>query len=1352
MMNTLKDRLSYLITVSRDHFLPAQFAIINLRKKTQSEIVVVGNLNADESAKIVALGAKYINEDDIDLSGRMPKVEWNNKYQRIGWYKQQFIRLSIDRFMTTEQVVILDAEVFPFENWNEDNFYDPHTGNPRCFYWIPQTRKPDWDYKMYRGAAYLLSFLPECEGILDYANSNLYKRHISGVVLFSTKNVKELWRKLEAETDLARNADLLFNQELELSFSDHDIYGLAVEYGLFDRIVPTTMHNNLLGWYDNHDDPNFHIFKVNASWSMCQRYSQYLDADSYYAFMQDQAQKLGQQLPSIKYWNLPDLQLLTSRLNNDDISYFEKYKSQLDFTFRKRFLTMYKSLELINHSNNSDINIVEIGTLRDNNQGGGHSTYKFGEYCSRFGGAVHTVDILPEAIQYSMQASSDYQPWINYYTEDSEIFLDEFSEKIDLLYLDGYDSTPGEELQASQKQLNEIKTALPKLKDKCVVLLDDADLPEGGKAKFSSEFLIDNGFELVIDGYQQLYARGFDDETVKQKINPQTLATLEKLIADLPEVYQSVYVKGELIREGVRGNEFERLEVIKNYIKPNQTILDIGSNVGFFTINLAKLFPENIFVSIENQYPYARLQQELIELEGVNNVILINSTMSTEWLVEAAEACTYFDTTLLLSVLHHIPDAENFLHQLNKISKSLIMELPHPDESRVCGKDVIREQLTVEKIGEVKPVFEKIPYESTTHCDPTLKRSFYYADSPEYKRKSIYPYIGYPLAPRSYQLEITDRGLAIHKFHVDRDIEAIPGILLSDIAQIGRVMVPNYERCLDDIKLEFDRLDKLDNVADLRPWNILLTTNGLRFIDYEYTSDLDANLKLDRARDFNIVNDYFKRIFNIKTPPTILVDGVFFQLYSTGIARVWKSLLEEWAKTEFSDHIIVLDRAGTAPRIPGINYRKIPEYDYGDTDRDRAILQYVCDEECADLFISSYYTTPLHTPSVFMAYDMIPEVMDWNLSQPMWQEKQRAIQQASSFIAISEHTAKDLRQCCSEITPASVTVAHCGVSAKFVPTPPELVNLFKNKYGINKPYFILVGAASGYKNSPLFFQAFQQLATRNGFDIVCTGNGGELAPESRNCTVGSTVHMLRLSDEELAMAYSGAIALVYPSKYEGFGMPIAEAMACGCPVITCPNSSIPEVAGDAAIYVNDDDIDGMAVALCEVQKPQIRSTLITKGLIQAQQFSWTKMAEIVRSVLIDRTIESLQLQSQNLIILPDWSVEEETLGEELGEIFYQLAQQTNIEGMTILIDTSNASDLEEANLLFSSVAMNLMISTDLDITEHLVVSLMGQLSPIQREAVVTKLTAKISLDCENSDAIERWKGDRLPVYQLQRFA
>lgn len=338
-----------------------------------------------------------------------------------------------------------------------------------------------------------------------------------------------------------------------------------------------------------------------------------------------------------------------------------------------------------------------------------------------------------------------------------------------------------------------------------------------------------------------------------------------------------------------------------------------------------------------------------------------------------------------------------------------------------------------------------------------------------------------------------------------------------------------------------------------------------------------------------------------KPSPTIIVDGVFFQLYKTGIARVWRSLLQEWTDNGFAKHIIVLDRAGTAPAIAGIRYRLVPPYDYGRTDADREMLQQVCDEEGADLFISSYYTTPLSTPSVFMAHDMIPELMGVNLNHSMWREKHYGIQHASAYIAVSENTARDLVKFFPDTALDLVTVAKNGVDHKiFSPASYEDINRFKTKYGISKPYFILVGAGSGYKNSMLFFKAFAQLCSRQGFEIVCTGSGSLLETEFRNYTSGSIVHMLQLSDEELSIAYSGAVALVYPSKYEGFGLPVLEALACGCPVITSPNASIPEVAGEAALYVNDEDVDGLANALCEVQKPSVRKSLITAGLEQAK--------------------------------------------------------------------------------------------------------------------------------------------------------
>ncbi|HEY9862736.1 MAG TPA: glycosyltransferase [Candidatus Obscuribacterales bacterium] len=364
----------------------------------------------------------------------------------------------------------------------------------------------------------------------------------------------------------------------------------------------------------------------------------------------------------------------------------------------------------------------------------------------------------------------------------------------------------------------------------------------------------------------------------------------------------------------------------------------------------------------------------------------------------------------------------------------------------------------------------------------------------------------------------------------------------------------------------------------------------------------------------------------------IIIDGVFFQIRNTGIARVWKSLLEEWSTKDFAQQIIVLDREGTTPKIPGIKYYQIPEYNYDKIVEDRQLLQNICDQENADLFISTYYTTPLTTPSVFMGYDMIPEQLGLDLTIPMWQEKHHGIEHASAYITISENTAQDLVHFFPKINKNQITVAHCGVPAVFSPATSGEVQQFKFKYSINKPYFILVGqrlGAGGYKNTLLFFKALTQLKNNQDFEIVCVGGEPTLEAEFYPYIQQFKIHLLQLSDQELKQAYSGATALVYPSKYEGFGMPIIEAMACGCPVITCRKGSIPEIAGNAAYYVDEDQVLEMLKALEQIQKPEIYQPLIQAGLQQSSQYSWSKMANIIQQTLI-QTVQNLKTSTKPL--------------------------------------------------------------------------------------------------------------------------
>lgn len=485
--------------------------------------------------------------------------------------------------------------------------------------------------------------------------------------------------------------------------------------------------------------------------------------------------------------------------------------------------------------------------------------------------------------------------------------------------------------------------------------------------------------------------------------------------------------------------------------------------------------------------------------------------------------------------------------------------------------------------------------------------------------------------------------------------------------------------------------------------------------------------------------------------PCLIIDSVFFQLYQTGIARVWRSLLETWAETHFARHLIVLDRNKKAPRVPGIQYRDIPPYSYENIDVDRQMLEAVCQAEGADLFISTYYSTPLDTPSVFMAYDMIPEVMNWETNNPMWREKHRAIQQASTYLAISQNTAQDLVKFFPQIKPDQIQVAHCGVSAAFQPATPAEIAIFKTKYGITKPYFMIVGAGGGvesYKNAKLFFEAFATLPTKTGFEVLCTGPS-TIHDVFREATCGTQLHTLKLSDEELRIAYSGAVATVYPSKYEGFGLPIVEAMACGCPVITSPNASIPEVAGNAALYVNDSDVGAMAAALCEIQKPATRQSLISVGLAQAKKFSWESMAVLVQRTLITATLP-FELRETNVLVFPNWNLDEEQCGESLQTIIRELCQLPNAQQVLLLIASDGIED-ENIDMLLQGIAMNLALTEEIDVGDGPAIAITGQLAPIQWATLIERVNGRILIEEENTAYLDAVGADALPCYAVDQL-
>jgi glycosyltransferase involved in cell wall biosynthesis len=350
-----------------------------------------------------------------------------------------------------------------------------------------------------------------------------------------------------------------------------------------------------------------------------------------------------------------------------------------------------------------------------------------------------------------------------------------------------------------------------------------------------------------------------------------------------------------------------------------------------------------------------------------------------------------------------------------------------------------------------------------------------------------------------------------------------------------------------------------------------------------------------------------------RTAAPIVIDGVFFQIGRSGIARVWTSLLQLWTGTPFGDRLVVIDRARTAPRVPGIRYHDAAGLNYNDLEGDRRVVQEVCDELGAALFMSTYYSYPRTTPSMAMVYDMIPEVMGYDLTTPMWRQKREALAYATTYTAISQSTARDLARFAGK--PVDVRVDYTGTD--FAPVSADEVADFRRRHGIVRPFFMTSGSRADYKNAALFFSAFARFGdARKDYAIVCTG-GGQLDPASVAAAGEASVHVAIFDDHDLRCAYAGALALVYPSRYEGFGLPVLEAMACECPVITSNASSLPEVGGDAVLYIElgaDEETQTFDL-LMQVQRADVRASLIARGRVQATRFTWKTMAEGVSGAL-----------------------------------------------------------------------------------------------------------------------------------------
>lgn len=222
-----------------------------------------------------------------------------------------------------------------------------------------------------------------------------------------------------------------------------------------------------------------------------------------------------------------------------------------------------------------------------------------------------------------------------------------------------------------------------------------------------------------------------------------------------------------------------------------------------------------------------------------------------------------------------------------------------------------------------------------------------------------------------------------------------------------------------------------------------------------------------------------------------------------------------------------------------------------------------------------------------------------------------AARRASRLIAVSQSTADDLARFYG-VPGGRITVVRSGVDARFRPQAPELVAEITERLHLDQPYFIYVGRNHPRKNLPLLRRAFHA-SRRAGLQaqLVLAGPGHDAA------SAGDGVVVLHyVPPDDLPALYAGAIAMVLPSRFEGFGFPALEAMRCGTAVIASTAGALPEIVGSAGVLLSPDDPGAWSQAMLELaQDPDLQRRLIAAGMARSARFTWEAAAEKTWHVL-----------------------------------------------------------------------------------------------------------------------------------------
>lgn len=358
-------------------------------------------------------------------------------------------------------------------------------------------------------------------------------------------------------------------------------------------------------------------------------------------------------------------------------------------------------------------------------------------------------------------------------------------------------------------------------------------------------------------------------------------------------------------------------------------------------------------------------------------------------------------------------------------------------------------------------------------------------------------------------------------------------------------------------------------------------------------------------------------------PIKIAIDAREITSNVTGIGRILRNFLAYAGTDDSIECILIGNQKTTLSHHEFSHFKKLIIREHITSLWDQAILPCAVRSSGADIFFSPYCKMPLllNKPAIISIFDITYLLVEPYRSQPHYSLY------VKNFIKLSARKAKKILTCSNAtkkdlvnhlgIDERKIEVVYLPIEKYFSPQPEHKIEQVKKKYGITGKYILYVGNSKPHKNLNRLILAYSILPEKiqKEYRLILAGAGGSFPVDPKiNCAV-----IPYATDGDLAPLYSGADIFVFPSLYEGYGLPPIEAMACGCPVVSSSTASLPEVLSDSAIYFNPADINDMAAKIeTAIKYPNLRRELKNKGLDRSKIFTSDnanqKLAELFKKL------------------------------------------------------------------------------------------------------------------------------------------